>query len=154
MYSDCLMSDGWVANFVVFGQWLSWYHVITVMCVFSCHVFSVQRYSGISSRWFTHSCQRVVRGKVDCILSVDMLMIVAGHSGLVITCLTVVQEIPGSNVTVGSLCICHKTTEIYSFMHILPTLTAVSTVQDNSAIRGMWNRVSAFRLSTTKWWRW
>jgi len=46
-------------------------------------VFSVQCYSGISSRWYTQRCQRVVEGKVDCILSVDMLMIVAGHSGLV-----------------------------------------------------------------------
>ena len=37
-----------------------------------------------------------------------IVMSPAGHNGLVVTCLTVVHEILGSNPTVNSLYVCHK----------------------------------------------
>jgi len=67
-------------------------------------------------------------------------------SGLVVTCLTAVREIPESNPTVSSLCVYHKITETYSLGHRLCTLTAVSRPTQPSTLLRMKKWVLAFTV--------
>jgi len=45
---------------------------------------------------------------MDVVGSCLLMIWAAGCSGLVVTCLTAMHDIPGSNLTVSSLCFCHK----------------------------------------------
>jgi len=73
--------------------------------------------------------------------------VIAGHSGLVVTCLTAVWEDRGSNPTVSSCVFIVNITMICSLGHGLLTLTAVPGLTQPSTLRGMVKWVSAFGLS-------
>ena len=82
--------------------------------------------------------------------------LLAGRSGLAVTCLTAVWEDQGSNPTMGSCMFVVNVTTIYSLGHELHTLTAVPRSTQPSTLRGMVKWVSLFGLSNNnwRWWVW